>query len=74
MYPENENSPEGKLRLVYECNPMAFIAYQAGGLATDGQAEPTGNNSFIDLHQRSPFYIGSKNMVRKIEEFLELYH
>jgi fructose-1,6-bisphosphatase I len=72
MYPENEISPTGKLRLVYECNPIAFIAAQAGGLATDGRRNmleitPT------SLHQRSPFYVGSKNMVRKIEEFLELY-
>jgi fructose-1,6-bisphosphatase I len=70
MYPENAISPDGKLRLVYECNPIAFIAAQAGGLATNG------SRSLLDvtpssLHQRSPFYAGSKNMVKKIEEFLE---
>lgn len=72
LYPENEIAPKGKLRLVYECNPIAFIASQAGGRATNGSISileiiPT------SLHQRSPFYAGSKNMVKKIEEFLHLY-
>ena len=72
LYPENDISPQGKLRLVYECNPIAFIAAQAGGLASNG------TYSILDiiptsLHQRSPFYIGSKNMVKKIEEFLNSY-
>jgi fructose-1,6-bisphosphatase I len=69
IYPENENAPNGKLRLVYECNPIAFIASQAGGAASDGvrnilEIIP------LSLHQRSPFYAGSKNMVSKIESFL----
>ncbi len=69
LYPENVNLPKGKLRLVYECNPIAFIAEQAGGLASNGK------DRILDvkpgsLHERSPFYSGSKNMVRKIEEFL----
>jgi fructose-1,6-bisphosphatase I len=72
LYPENDVATQGKLRLVYECNPIAFIASQAGGLASNGthgilEIIPT------SLHQRSPFYIGSKNMVKKIEEFLDLY-
>jgi fructose-1,6-bisphosphatase I len=70
LYPENAQAPEGKLRLVYECNPMAFIAEQAGGSATDGC------NRILDispksLHQRSPFYTGSSNMVSTIMEFIE---
>lgn len=69
MYPENEIAPKGKLRLVYECNPIAFIAEQAGGAASDGRNGIL-NISPDSLHQRSPFYTGSKNMVRKIEEFL----
>ena len=69
MYPENKTAPEGKLRLVYECNPIAFIAEQAGGMASDG-CNRILNISPESLHQRSPFYTGSKNMVRKIEEFL----
>lgn len=69
MYPENEMSPKGKLRLVYECNPIAFIAEQAGGAASDGHNGIL-NITPVSLHQRSPFYTGSKNMVKKVEEFL----
>jgi fructose-1,6-bisphosphatase I len=69
IYPENDAAPKGKLRLVYECNPIAFIALQAGGAASDGirnilEITP------LSLHQRSPFYAGSKNMINKIESFL----
>jgi fructose-1,6-bisphosphatase I len=69
LYPENSTATSGKLRLVYECNPIAFIALQAGGLATDGK------RSILDiqplsLHQRSPFYAGSETMIRKAMEFL----
>ncbi|MCU0462424.1 MAG: class 1 fructose-bisphosphatase [Bacteroidales bacterium] len=69
LYPPNDKMPEGKLRLVYECNPIAFIAEQAGGSASNGSRrildiEP------LSLHQRSPLYAGSKNMVQKIEETL----
>lgn len=64
IYPTVPSAPEGRLRLLYECNPLAFIAEQAGGLATDGKQrildiEPT------TLHQRVGFYIGSKLMVEK---------
>jgi fructose-1,6-bisphosphatase I len=69
LYPANEKAPLGKLRLVYECNPIAFIAEQAGGLASDGKQNIL-NITPSTLHQRSPFYAGSKNMVRKTEEFL----
>jgi fructose-1,6-bisphosphatase I len=69
LYPENETVPKGKLRLVYECNPIAFIAEQAGGAASDGYHRILGITP-SSLHQRSPFYAGSKNMVKKIEEFL----
>jgi fructose-1,6-bisphosphatase I len=69
IYPETSKSPTGKLRLVYECNPIAFIAVQAGGLASDGK------QNILDikpqaLHQRSPFYVGSKNMVNQVRSFL----
>lgn len=65
MYPSTEKSPNGKLRLMYECNPMAFLAEQAGGLANTGdsrvmEVKPT------ELHQRVPLYVGSKNMVEKV--------
>ncbi|HEX2920051.1 MAG TPA: class 1 fructose-bisphosphatase [Bacteroidales bacterium] len=72
LYPPTSKSPHGKLRLVYECNPIAFIAVQAGGLASNGQ------KGILDvkpatLHQRSPFYVGSKEMVKRINAFLFEY-
>ena len=70
LYPPNDKMTEGKLRLVYECNPIAFIAEQAGGAASDGIRRILGITPG-SLHQRSPFYAGSKNMVHKIEEFLQ---
>ena len=69
LYPGNENMPGGKLRLVYECNPIAFIVEQAGGVASNG-AQRILDIPPLSLHQRSPFYAGSKNMVSKIELFL----
>lgn len=70
MYPKSSKNAEGKLRLLYECNPMAFLAEQANGKATDGikrilDIEPK------ELHQRVPFICGSKNMVDKVKEFME---
>jgi fructose-1,6-bisphosphatase I len=73
LYPENATAPKGKLRLVYECNPIAFIALQAGGMATDGKSNIL-DITPSSLHQRSPFYAGSKNMVTKVHEFLDSYH
>jgi len=70
IYPNTAKNPEGKLRLLYECNPMAYIVEQAGGIASDGftkilDLKPT------KLHQRVPFICGSKNMVLKAEEFMQ---
>ncbi|WP_405294928.1 class 1 fructose-bisphosphatase [Algibacter sp. Ld11] len=70
LYPQSSKNPDGKLRLLYECNPMAFLAEQANGFASDGytrtmDVEPT------ELHQRVPFICGSKNMVEKCEEFMK---
>jgi fructose-1,6-bisphosphatase I len=70
LYPKTSKSPKGKLRLLYECNPMAYIAEQANGKASDGYTrimdiDPT------ELHQRVPFVCGSKNMVEKAENFME---
>lgn len=70
IYPGTTKSPEGKLRLLYEANPLAFICEQAGGNATDGK------NRIMDiqpekLHQRVPLFLGSKNMVGKVNEFLK---
>ncbi len=72
MYPADKSSPKGKLRLQYECNPMAFLMEAAGGVASNGTQDildivPT------ELHQRSPIYIGSKNMVNKALSCLKEY-
>lgn len=70
MYPATKKNPEGKLRLMYEANPMAFIVEQAGGRASDGRRR------ILDivpekLHQRTPLFIGSEELVRTVEEFLQ---
>ena len=69
LYPKSTKNPNGKLRLLYECNPIAFLAEQAKGKASDGftrimDIQPT------ELHQRVPFICGSRNMVEKAEEFM----
>jgi fructose-1,6-bisphosphatase I len=66
MYPGTTDKPKGKLRLLYECNPFAFIVEAAGGMATNGEQrildiQPT------ELHQRTPLFIGSKNMMEELE-------
>ncbi|XP_059911142.1 fructose-1,6-bisphosphatase isozyme 2 [Gadus macrocephalus] len=70
MYPANEKSPKGKLRLLYECNPIAFLIEQAGGLAT------TGTQRILDvqpesLHQRVPFVVGSPDDVAEYLSFVK---
>jgi len=70
MYPATKSSPEGKLRLMYEANPMAWIAEQAGGRATDGHGRIL-EKSPQKLHQRTPLFIGSEEMVRRAEAFLQ---
>ena len=69
IYPSATNYPNGKLRLLYEGNPMAFLAEQAGGIASDGynrilDIQPT------ELQQRVPLLIGSAEMVKKAEEMM----
>lgn len=71
LYPTTSSHPRGKLRLMYECNPLAFIIEQAGGKATDGhrrilEIQPE------ELHERTPIFIGSTEMVEKVEEFVQL--
>lgn len=63
LYPSTENNPEGKLRLMYECNPLAFIAQQAGGTAENNTSDILEIQPRA-LHERSPFYVGSRNMVQ----------
>jgi fructose-1,6-bisphosphatase I len=72
IYPTTASSPRGKLRLLYECNPMAFIVEQAGGVASDGfnrilDIEPT------ELHQRTAVFIGSSEMVKTAEGLMKEY-
>lgn len=72
IYPGTDSKPNGKLRLLYECNPLAFILEQAGGKASDGfsrimEVQPT------ELHQRVPFFGGSVKMVEKAEEYMSTY-
>ena len=69
LYPKSSVASNGKLRLLYECNPMAFIAEQANGNASDGfkrimDIQPK------ELHERVPFFCGSPKMVEKAEEFM----
>jgi fructose-1,6-bisphosphatase I len=69
MYPGTKDRPGGKLRLLYECNPFAFILEVAGGKATNGvqrilDIQPT------HLHQRSPLFAGSRGMMEELETYL----
>jgi fructose-1,6-bisphosphatase I len=69
FYPANTKSPKGKLRLLYECNPMAFVVEEAGGMATDGKQRildivPT------SIHQREPIFIGSKDDVEEVMAYI----
>ncbi len=70
MYPATTNKPGGKLRLLYECNPFAFIVEVAGGLATDGkqrilEIQPTA------IHERTPFFVGSRLMMEELDTYIK---
>lgn len=69
IYPATESAAEGKLRLMYEANPMAYIVEQAGGAASDGRGRILEKLPRA-LHQRTPLYIGSARMVERAEAFL----
>ena len=73
MYPTASKHPNGKLRLLYECNPMSFIAEQAGGRAVSGPDQRIMELKPTELHQRTPFFVGSTNMVKKVEAFLTAF-
>jgi fructose-1,6-bisphosphatase I len=68
-YPANTKTPRGKLRLLYEANPLAFIVEQAGGAAIDG-GQRVLDVAPNELHQRTPLYIGSKNEVALAQQIL----
>ncbi len=70
IYPPTESKPQGKLRLLYECNPLAFIVEVAGGLAFADAEKRIMDVQPEAIHQRSPMIIGSKNMVEKLRSFL----
>lgn len=69
MYPGTTEKPNGKLRLLYECNPFAFIVESAGGKATDGRGRILDKKP-TTLHQRTPFFIGSLKMMEELESYL----
>ena len=71
LYPSTHKHPNGKLRLLYECNPIAFLSEQAGGAASNGKDRIL-EISTEELHQRTPFYCGNKSMVKEIDNFLKL--
>ena len=69
MYPGTLDKPKGKLRLMYECNPFAFIMTMAGGRATNGEI-PILDVQPTELHQRTPFFVGSSTMMDELETYL----
>jgi fructose-1,6-bisphosphatase I len=72
IYPTTAQAPKGKLRLLYECNPLAFILEQAGGKASDGSRRVM-EIDVKSLHQRTPIFIGSAEMVEMAEDFMRKY-
>jgi fructose-1,6-bisphosphatase len=70
MYPGTEKATNGKLRLLYECNPLSFIMEQAGGKASDGKTRILEQKA-EKLHQRTPVYIGSSQLVEKVEKLIQ---
>jgi len=73
IYPGSIKNPAGKLRLVYENNPMAFLIEQAKGKATDGKGKNILDYKPAELHQRTPLFIGSSELVELAEEFIKRY-
>lgn len=71
MYPGTTDRPKGKLRLLYECNPFAFIVEKAGGRATNGKKRILEVEA-TELHQRSPFFVGSSTMMDELEKYVPL--
>jgi len=72
LYPQTTSHPEGKLRLTYECNPIAFLAEQSGGMATDGIGNRILEIPPQSIHQRVPFFVGSTNMVKQVEKYMQI--
>jgi fructose-1,6-bisphosphatase I len=72
IYPTTTKSPKGKLRLLYECNPLAFILEQAGGKASTG-GKRIMDLPITELHQRTPLFLGSSEMVDVAQDFMTKY-
>jgi fructose-1,6-bisphosphatase I len=70
LYPSTETNPKGKLRLTYECAPLAFLIEQAGGRAIS-ESQRIMDIIPSELHQRVPFFVGSKSMIDQLEEIIE---
>mgnify|MGYP002621465962 CR=1 FL=1 len=69
LYPPNAKSPQGKLRLLYECNPIAFIVEQAGGMAVSMDKRIMTIQPKT-LHQREPFFCGNSEMIQDLQRYL----
>ncbi len=70
FYPALKKNPKGKLRLLFECNPMSFLIEQAGGMSTTGtervmELQPT------ELHERCPIFLGSSDLVERVQELAQ---
>lgn len=72
FYPQSNTYPEGKLRLTYECNPIAFLAEQSGGMATDGMGNRILEIQPKSIHQRVSFFVGSVHMVQLAEKYMQI--
>ncbi|HEB62402.1 MAG TPA: fructose-bisphosphatase class I, partial [Bacteroidetes bacterium] len=73
LYPNTRKYPKGKLRLMYECNPMAFIVEQAGGKAIDAKLQRIMELEATELHERTTIVVGSPDMVDEMKTFIERY-
>lgn len=73
LYPSTRKYPKGKLRLVYECNPLSFLVEQAGGKAINTQLKRIMDLDPSELHQRSTIAIGSPKMIDELRAFIERY-
>ena len=72
-YPYTSDQPGGKLRLLYECNPMAFIVEQAGGVAIDCHGKRIMEQEITELHQKTSIAIGSPAIVEEMNEFIDRF-
>lgn len=72
LYPGDLKRPQGKLRLLYEASPLAFLAEQAGGYASTGHKRILDIQP-VELHQRVPVFLGDKNLVKRAEQFIDQF-